>query len=190
MKDRFHSETRWKHTAQCRCRMCYGTALGKLLEGLGAKTELGFWAVFLTMTLGSVPTAGSGEYWFNALIDHLSAELGTRIEYVRADQRGELFGRFHVHALIAACGLDTYPLRRIEDWLRVRVGWSRALPFREGAGRYLARYIGRNLQTADWQIKIGNDPSKSPVEVGKKVIAESADVPSEFFRQSLRNRKR
>jgi hypothetical protein len=194
-----------KHDPACRCFRCYAAALGSWIDEIGALTTVGCWDVFATISYRTpnypwgrgFPLIGSGkprpdfgQRLFDRFVGHLEAELGSRVEFVVADEYGAGNGRFHQHALLAANGLAAYSKREIEVWLKIRAGWSRVLPFREGAARYLAKYIGRRLETADWKVEVGNAVNRTPVEIGRTVIAASASVPGEFFHQSFPHRKR
>lgn len=198
-KTKLHNaESGSEHKPSCNCRQCYSLRLGRWLDGLGQLTESGEWDLFVTMSyrvqsegaFGQRATAGFGHALFEEFVNDFSTQSGQRVEYVLADQRGELHGRFHQHALIAAIGLDGYPRRGIEDWFRRRAGWSRALRYRHGAAHYLARYIGRNLETAEWAIKVGDEIKQEKQSVGRIVLAKSAELPSVLFHQNFRGRKR
>jgi hypothetical protein len=184
-----------KHSANCHCWRCYAMQLGKWLDALGAQTEAGRWSIFLTTTYrnsasGANPSAGFGHHCFESFVNHVWVEIGSRVEYVLSDQNGELHGRFHQHALLSASGLEEYPRGDLEAWLRERAGWSRALPFQEPAAYYLARYIGRNVETADWRVEVGPEVKRSLPQVGRLVTVKSADVPSALFHQGFPRRKR
>jgi hypothetical protein len=186
------------HELNCKCWRCYSGTLGKWLDTLGSQTEAGEWELFLTLSYragtgwgnGDKPVPDFGHFCFKSFVSELSVELGSRVEYVLADQRSELRGRFHQHSLLAARGLDAYPRRELENWWRVRAGWSRVLPFQQGAAYYLARYIGRNLETADWKVEVGNPIAPAQHEIGRKVIATSTAIPSELFHQTFPRRKK
>ena len=176
------------------------------MEKLGGETKVGAWQVFLTITYCSVvypwargfpgsgcgmPSAAFGRHCFQDFVLHLEARTGERLDYIVGDQFGQLHGRFHQHALLSAKGLDKYPRSELESWLRRRAGWSRALPFQHGAAHYLARYIGRHLESADWAVRIGGEVvNRNQRAIGRDVIAKSADVPRSLFHQTFTQRKK
>jgi hypothetical protein len=187
------------HELGCKCQRCYSLVLGEWLDSLGGLTAAGAWGTFLTVTFraqsdgafGQKATSGFGNSCFQNFVTELSGQLGSRVEYVLADQRGERHGRFHQHALVAAHGLSAYPRRELENWFRLRAGWCRALPFQQGAAYYVARYIGRHLETADWKVEVGDCRRHSTsIEVGRTVVVTSAAVPSALFHQTYKGRKR
>jgi hypothetical protein len=126
------------------------------------------------------------------LTRHLEHELAARVDYVVADQLGSINGRFHQHAILAADGLDSYPRRDIWEWLKKRAGWSRILPFEQGAAYYISRYIGRDANRCDWFLRIGEETQaeRHSAVIGKVNVTQSADMPRQFFKQSFKERKR
>lgn len=194
------------HGLGCRCWQCLAQVLGIWLDELGQRTKAGAWQIFLTITYasvvypwargfpgsgGGIPSSEFGHHCFDDLVSHLEAQLGARVDYIMADQYGSVNGRFHQHALLAAIGLDRYPRPELERCLRKRVGWSRALPFQHGAAYYLARYIGRNLESAEWTVRVGGATvNRDQRAIGREVVAKSADVPRALFHQTLKQRKR
>jgi hypothetical protein len=130
---------------------------------------------------------------FDRLVSHLESQLLSRVDYVVADQLGSINGRFHQHAILAALHLETYPRTRIWAWLRERAGWSRILPFEQGAAFYISRYIGRDANRCDWDLHIANEqgPTKMTAVAGGGVdVVRSADVPRDLFKQCHKTRKR
>jgi hypothetical protein len=194
------------HSLGCRCWQCLAQVLGVWLDELGNRTKAGAWQIFLTITYSMIcypwargfpgsrsgrPGAGYGDYCFKLFVSDLSAQLGSQIEHVVTDQYGSLNGRFHQHALLSAIGLDRYPRCALENWLRKKAGWSRALPFEHGAAFYIAKYLGRNLQDANWQVQVGSEViTRKPDHAGRVVIAESADLPRALFHQNFPRRKK
>jgi len=138
------------------------------------------------------PKADFAHHLFDKLILHLEHELGSRLDYVVADQLGFINGRFHQHAILSGVGLDTYPRKEIWKWLKPRAGWSRILPFLHGASYYISRYIGRDANRCEWFPRIGGGPQAmvSSDHIGRVNIARSADLPRHFFKQSFKQRKR
>jgi hypothetical protein len=194
------------HELGCGCWRCTASQLGDWFDQLGAQTEAGEWQHFVTVTYrtkaypwsrgfpGSgdgMPNAEFGHHCFENFVSELSARVGARVDYIVGDQYGELHGRFHQHALLAANGLDALPCKQLEGWLRKRGGWSRVLPFERGAAYYLAKYIGLNLDAAEWTVQVGRQAiGREKDEVGRIVIAKSADLSSALFHQTLPHRKR
>ena len=138
------------------------------------------------------PKADFAHHLFARLVVHLESELRARVDYVVADQLGSINGRFHQHAILAGHDLDKYPRTEIWRWLKERAGWSRILPFRQGAAFYISRYIGRDANRCDWFPRIGEDQAaaQSSPEIGKVIIVMSADLPRVCFKQSYKERKR
>lgn len=194
------------HELGCRCWRCLATVFGDWFDQLGRETEAGGWRVFQTISYRTnsylwahgfpgygcgMPSAEFGRHCFQDFIAHLEAQIGERLDYIVGDQFGQMHGRFHQHALLAAKGLDKYPRSELESWLRRRAGWSRALPFQHGAAHYLARYIGRHLESADWAVRIGGEVvNRNQRAIGRDVIAKSADVPRSLFHQTFTQRKK
>ena len=50
---------------------------------------------------------------FDRPVSHLETDLGSRLDYVVADQLGSRFGTLHQHAILAARGLSRYPRKKI-----------------------------------------------------------------------------
>jgi hypothetical protein len=122
----------------------------------------------------------------------LEDEVGSRLDYVVADQLGDRFGRLHQHAILAAQGLDKYPRTAIWEWLKERAGWSRILPFEQGAAFYISRYIGRDFHRCDWNLRIGDRQlcNLDPQAIGGVVVVQSAEMAKAFFHNTYSARKR
>src|SRR2546427_636020 len=78
-------------------------------------------------------------------------------------------------------------------WIEERAGWSRILPFEQGAAYYISRYIGRDANRCDWYPRVGEEPSptmRRSAEIGRLDMVHSADLPRHFFKQSYKERKR
>src|SRR6185437_563952 len=95
-------------------------------------------------------------------------------------------------AVLAASGLDAYPRTEIWKWLKARAGWSRILPFEQGAAYYISRYIGRDANHCDWFPRVGEEEpwARAESQIGKVNIVNSADLGREFFKRSYKERKR
>ena len=142
--------------------------------------------------LAGRPKADFAHHLFDRLISHLEAELGTRVEYVVADQFGDINGRFHQHAILSAVGLDTYQRKEIWKWLKERAGWSRILPFVQGASQYVSRYIAKDVNRCEWSLRVGDEPNevKRSTSVGRTVVVRSAAVKRQIFKDGCKKRKR
>lgn len=194
------------HAEGCCCWRCYADALGKWIDSLGASTSPGRWQVFVTITFSTKsypwcrgfpvlpgrPKADFARHLFDRFVSHLESELCSRVDYVVADQLGSINGRFHQHAILAAPGLDAYPRTEIWKWLKAQAGWSRILPFEQGASFYISRYIGRDANRCEWDMRIGEEPLTTPNSraIGRVEIVPSANLPRDFFKQSYKERKR
>jgi hypothetical protein len=193
------------HVGGCRCWKCYADLMGRWIDTLGAKTGPGRWQIFSTITyatreypwcrgfpiLAGRPKADFAHHLFDRLVVHLESEIGSHLDYVVADQLGSINGRFHQHAILGAVGLDTYPRTEIWKWLKERAGWSRILPFEQGAAYYISRYIGRDANRCEWFPRIGEEqPATRSTEIGRVNVVRSAEVPRVYFKQSYRERKR
>jgi hypothetical protein len=186
----------WKH---------YADHLGRWIDSLGSETAPGRWQVFATITystksypwcrgfpvMAGRPKADFAHHLFDRFVSHLEHELCSRVDYVVADQLGSINGRFHQHAILAASGLDTYPRTEIWKWLKASAGWSRILPFEQGAAHYISRYIGRDANRCDWYPRVGEEELHAyTAEIGRTSVVKSADLPRECFKQSYNERKR
>jgi len=192
------------HLEGCSCWKCHADQLGRWIDALGSETAPGHWQIFVTITyatksypwcrgfpvLPGRPKADFAHHLFDRFVSHLESELSSRVDYVVADQLGSINGRFHQHAILAALGLDTYPRTEIWRWLKVRAGWSRILPFEQGAAYYISRYIGRDANRCEWFPRIGEDLIATPPEVGRVIVAHSADLLRECLKQGYKERKR
>jgi hypothetical protein len=194
------------HAEGCSCWKCHADQLGRWIDALGSETGPGRWQVFSTITysmksypwrrgfpvLPGRPKEDFAHHLFDRLVSHLESELHSRVDYVVADQLGSINGRLHQHAIFAALGLDKYSHTEIWRWLKERAGWSRNLPFEQGAAFYISRYIGRDANRCDWFFRIGEEqPSmQTQAEIGGVDIVHSADLAREFFKQGYKQRKR
>jgi hypothetical protein len=194
------------HAEGCQCWKCLADHLGRWIDALGSVTGPECWQVFATITystksypwcrgfpvLPGRPKADFAHHLFDRFVLHLESELRSRVDYVVADQLGSINGRFHQHAVLAALGLDTYPRTEIWKWLIAQAGWSRILPFEQGAAYYISRYIGRDANRCDWFLRVGEEQPvmQKQAEIGRVNIVHSADLPREFFKQGYKERKR
>ena len=197
----------WEHVEGCSCWQCLSHHMGKYIDSLGARTGSGGWDVFATITFKTpsypwqrgFPTGGSGRpkpefahHLFDRLVACLESEIESPVDYVVADQLGERGGRLHQHAILAGKGLGEYPRKDMWEWLQERAGWSRILPFEQGAAYYISRYIGRDVNRCEWDLRIGKQKPRclDPAAIGKAVVVQSNDLPKSFFHNSYSARKR
>jgi hypothetical protein len=181
--------------------------MGRYIDSLGLKTISGQWQVFATITFRTpsypwqrgFPTGGSGRpkpdfahHLFERFTKHLESELGSAVDFVVADQLGDRNGRLHQHAILSASGLAEYPRTAIWEWLKERAGWSRILPFENGAAYYISRYIGRDVNRCEWNLRIGDRQlcNIDAAAIGGVDVAVSADLPKGYFRNLFSARKR
>ena len=181
--------------------------MGRFIDSLAVQTLVGLWLLFLTITYRTAnfpwcrgfPNAGSGRpksefarHLFERLLMNLEQQLGSCVDYVVADQFRDLHGRLHQHAILSAPGLAEYPRKEIWEWLKQHAGWSRVLPFEHGAAFYISRYIGRDMDRCEWNLRIG-ERQRCDLDVSAisgVVIAKSAEMPKAFFHNSFSRRKR
>lgn len=189
------------------CWRCLSNHMGRYVDSLGAQTDPGGWQVFATITYRTqtypwqqgFPAGGAGRpkadfahHLFDRLIMHLETELGSRVDYVVADQLGDKGGRLHQHAILAGQGLADYPRASIWEWLKEKAGWNRVLPFEQGAAYYISRYISRDINRCEWNLRVGDRHlcEIDPAAVGRVVVVQSSDAPKAFFHNSFSARKR
>jgi hypothetical protein len=173
--------------------------LGLWLAELGTRTESEHWDLFVTITFRTTshpwrsgfPAAGSckpspefGAHAFDAFVCQVEAQIGHSVEFVVVDQFGRLNGRFHQHAIIAGQGLNQYPRREMEAWLLQNIGFSRVLPYRDGAAFYMARFAGND--DANLRFRIGKEASGMDVRAKTGCeVAVSAELPKSLFHATL-----
>jgi hypothetical protein len=99
------------------------------------------WSWFVTLTFREETKSFAGIRKFNAIIRALEKATGRSVPYFRADQYGDINGRFHFHALIA----NVEDLRRLTwmDWWNEFNGYALIEPFDPtlGAPWYCSRYM-------------------------------------------------
>jgi len=195
------------HKEGCGCWRCLSGHMGRYIDSLGSQTGPGEWQVFATITFRTstypwqrgFPTGGTGRpkadfahHLFDRLVAHLEDEVGSRVDFVVADQLGDREGRLHQHAILAAPGLAEYSRTSIWEWLKEKAGWSRVLPFEQGAAFYISRYIGRDMNRCEWNLRIGDRQLSQldPHAIGGVDLTSSAGLPKAFFHNSFSARKR
>ncbi len=195
------------HRLDCTCWQCLGNAYGKMIDGLGSQTAVGNWGIFGTTTFRTPhfpwcrgfpssssfrPNADFARHIFGKFIFHLEYELGERVDFVVADQLGHINRRLHQHFVLAAIGLQRYSCLEMSNWLEQHAGFCRILPFEKGAAYYISRFIGRTIDSCDWNLRIGEPPVdvSDPKPAGKVDVTRSVDLPSHFFHLNFTRRFR
>jgi len=123
--------------------------------------------------------------------EQLQIAAGKPIAWVMAEDFGRIAGRFHCHALVDGVGDLNTDYWRGEAFRRF--GISRIDPYEPSRGA--ARYLARNALSANGNLHFGGTLAGLEIdtgatrEVGRVVIARSADVPSPLFHLTL-GRKR
>lgn len=139
------------------------------------------------------------------LISWLEREFDSGFEYFCADQYGEIGGRLHQHfgisspaimrastelASLHRAGRKCLPqtLKPLQEMLWTHAGFNRILPWIYPASFYIGRYIGRDAARCHWEWRVGSEIPQTPSvksAIGRVVVAPSADLPSERFRNVL-----
>jgi hypothetical protein len=191
---------RRKHRASCACWLCYADRLGGLVDDLGGRTVAGSWKWFVTLTYRTPtfrwakgfpieqpqPSSEFVCHFFERMICWIEREVHTRVEFFSVHQFGETNGRLHQHCGLSWPGLFEYRWRDLQEMLWKSAGFNRILPWERDAGYYIGRYIGRDAERSDWDFRVGREPVRPHVVVGRKVIVASTDLPSSAFRNVLR----
>jgi hypothetical protein len=194
---------RRKHRAACRCRLCFADRIGAFIDSLGRRTLTGRWLWFLTLTFRTShfpwtrgfpieqpePSADFAHHSFERMILWIQGQVHSRVEYFVADQFGELGGRLHLHCGLSWPGLFEYRWKDLQEMLWKDAGFNRILPWESDAGYYVGRYIGRDVGRCHWDFRVGLEPVRPTVPVGRRVVAESSapDDSSRAYRQTLRH---
>lgn len=195
---------RRKHRAHCGCSLCYADRMGAYIDRLGRHTAAGRWLWFVTLTYRTraypwgrgFPVGGTRPHpdfvhgFFERMIRWIEGQVHTRVEYFVADQLGERGGRLHQHCGLSWPGLFEYRWKHLQQMLWKNAGFTRILPWKKHAAHYIGRFIDRDAETYQWGFRVGPEPVRSPVKVGRVVVAPSAPLPSSEFRKILRRRHR
>jgi hypothetical protein len=110
---------RRKHSAVCRCWLCFADRTGEFIDQLGERTAAGRFVVFLTLTYRTqnfpwsrgFPIAQPQPHvefvrnFVGYMIRHLQNELSEQVDYFQAEQFGSVGGRIHQHFGLSALGL-------------------------------------------------------------------------------------
>jgi len=194
------------HHEFCRCWQCTTNLLGEWFDELGRRTASGGWDYFVTISYRTnscpwkkgfpvqhwKPSAEFAANFFKFFIKHFEKQLGEPLDFAVADQYGKLNGRLHQHCLLAGRSLNKAMRPAMQSWLTDKAGFSKVLPFEEGAAFYISRYIGRSAPECEWDISVGEQEMKrvSKPEVWGQEVVVSAEMPKSAFHQGLPGRKR
>ena len=192
---------RRKDGAHCRCWLCYADRMGEFIDSLGTRTAHGQWLWFLTLTFRTpdfpwargfpmqqaAPFPDFVNHFFARMIAWIEGQIHARVEHFIVHQYGEVGGRLHLHCGLSWPGLFEYRWKDLQTMLWKEAGYCRILPWEKDAGFYIGRYIGRDAERSHWDFRVGSEPARRPVEVGRQVIAVSAapDDSSREFRRTM-----
>jgi|SRR5579863_89292 len=186
---------RRNHRAYCRCYLCFSDRMGEFVDDTGHKTQAGRWLWFVTLTFRTPhfpyakgfpmeqprPSPDFVDHFFDRMLNWIAREVHHPVEFFVAHQFGEINGRIHLHCGLSWPGLFEYRWKDLQAMLWKGAGINRILPWKQSAGYYIARYIGRDAHRANWRWNISVD-SPSPVRllhpIGRNVLAASR-VPDE-----------
>lgn len=185
---------RKKHGASCRCWLCYSDRMGGFIDKLGRGTLAGRWLWFVTLTYRTnhfpwakgfpieqpQPSPDFVHHFFSresdarpGMIQWIEREVHARVEYFTVDQFGEVGGRLHQHCGLSWPGLFEYRWKDLQEKLWKEAGFNRILPWKEDAGYYIGRYIGRDAEESQWEFRVGYEPVRPRAEVGRRIVARS-----------------
>lgn len=129
------------------------------------------------------------ETFFNRMTAWVEREVHHPVEFFVAHQFGEINGRIHLHCGISFPFLYEYRWKELQAMLWRRAGFNRILPWEQSAAYYIARYIGRDAQRANWRWNVGihSAPLRLLRPIGRNVIAASPapDNSSREFRRTM-----
>ena len=190
---------RRKHHAACCCWLCYADRMGGFVDQLGARTAAGSWKWFLTQSYRTSdspwgkgfpiqqpePSSEFVHHFFEQMISWIEQQVHCRVDFFTVDQFGEIGGRLHQHCGLSWPGLFEYRWKDLQQMLWEKAGFNRILPWEMDAGFYIGRYIGRDAERCHWDFRVGEDPVRPCVPVGRQVIAASDPLPAKAFRNVL-----
>jgi len=192
---------RRKHGAHCQCWLCYADRMGGFVDSLGQRTLAGRWLWFLTLTFRTpnfpwargfpmeqpAPFPDFVNHYFERMIVWIEGQVHGPVEYFVVHQCGEVGGRLHLHCGLSWQGLFEYRWKDLQEKLWKDAGFNRILPWERDAGFYIGRYIGRDAERSHWDFRVGPEPVRQPVEVGRHVIVVSRapDDSSREFRRTM-----
>jgi hypothetical protein len=191
---------RRKHRATCGCWLCYADRMGEFIDQIGQRTAAGRWLWFLTLTFRTPtfpwgrgfpmeqpqPSPDFVRHFFDWTISWIEREVHCRVEYFLVHQFGETGGRLHLHSGLSWPGLFEYRWKDLQSMLWKGAGFNRILPWKEDAGYYVGRYIGRDAERSDWDFRAGRGSVPTPRAVGRQVVVHSRvpDDSSQTYRQT------
>jgi hypothetical protein len=121
------------------------------------------------------------------MICWIERQVHCRVEYFIVYQFGETGGRLHLHCGLSWPGLFEYRWKDLQTMLWEGAGFNRILPWKEDAGYYVGRYIGRDASRSDWDFRAGSESVPMPRAVGRQVVVHSRvpdDSSSQAYRQT------
>jgi hypothetical protein len=192
---------RRKHKAQCICWACYSDRMGAFVDQRGRTTAAGRWLWFLTLTFRTPhfpwgrgfpmeqpqPSADFVRHFFERMISWIERQVHCRVEYFVVHQFGETGGRLHLHSGLSWPGLFEYRWKDLQAMLWEKAGFNRILPWKEDAGYYIGRYLGRDAERCHWDFRAGKQAAPRVArDVGRQIVAHSRvpDQSSQAFRQT------
>ncbi len=192
------------HGDSCQCWRCLSKRMGAYIDDLGKHTATGRWLWFVTLTYRTPlhpwgrgfprphpgPSPEFVHHFFTYMISWIERQVHCPVEYFVADQYGEEGQRLHQHCALSWPALFEYRWKYLQRMLWKSAGFCMILPWRRDAGYYIGRFIGRDAERCQWDFRVGPEPARSPVQVGRVVVAPSAPLPSSEFRKVLRRRHR
>jgi len=85
----------------------------------------------------------------------LPASVDEHVEFFVCHQFGELNGRLHLHAALSWPGGESWRWKDASKAVWDRCGMNRILPWGPAAGRYLSRYVTRDIAgRAHWDCRV------------------------------------
>ncbi len=191
------------HFAACKCWLCYSDRMGGFIEKLGQHTVARKWKLFVTLTFRTPhypwakgfrieqpnPSSDYAAACFARMLRWLERKVHVEIQYFLAEQLGIVGGRLHLHCGLSWPGLFEYRWKDLQKMLWERFGYNKILPWKEDAGYYIGRYIGREAKRCnwDWNVNFSEPARKTPEPIGRKeiVLSRSVDDSSAAYRQTL-----
>lgn len=182
---------RRKHLAGCACWYCLCDRMGQLVDKMGNRTVAGRWLWFITMTFRTAdhrwqrgfpmlefrPNETFVNHFFDSAMRRIERDIGGPVEYFLAHQFGSQNGRIHLHCGVAWPNtLFEWRWRGFQEWVWEKAGYIRLLPWQKAAAFYLSRYIGRAVGECHWDFRVGREPVREVVPVGRQIVAISPNV--------------
>ena len=132
------------------------------------------------------PSPDFVRHFFEWMICWIERQVHCRVEYFLGHQFGEIGGRLHLHAGLSWPGLFEYRWKDLQNMLWERAGFNRILPWKEDAGYYIGRYIGRDAGRTDWDFSVGKQSALTARPMGRQVVVRSPvpDDSSQGYRKT------